>query len=44
MTLSMTLGMTIGACRTFWTMYGELLGVSVVAASVIGVRVWLALG
>lgn len=38
MTLSMTLGMTIGVRRTFWMMYGELLGVGLVAAaSVVGV-------
>ena len=38
MTLSMTLGMTIGVRRAFWMMYGELLGVGLVAAaSVIGV-------
>lgn len=37
MTLSLTLGMTIGVRRTFWMMYGELLGVGLVAAaSVIG--------
>lgn len=37
MTLSMTLGMTIGVRRAFWMMYGELLGVGLVAAaSVIG--------
>ncbi len=38
MTLSMSLGMTIGFRRTFWMMYGELLGVGLVAAaSVVGV-------
>lgn len=38
MTLSMSLGMTIGLRRTFWMMYGELFGVGLVAAaSVIGV-------
>jgi threonine/homoserine/homoserine lactone efflux protein len=38
MTLSMSLGMTIGFRRTFWMMYGELLGVALVAAaSVVGV-------
>lgn len=38
MTLSMTLGMTIGVRRAFWMMYGELLGVGLVAgASVVGV-------
>ncbi|PNU19914.1 threonine transporter RhtB [Geothermobacter hydrogeniphilus] len=37
MTLSLTLGMTIGVRRTFWMMYGELIGVGLVAgASVIG--------
>ncbi|ORJ61580.1 LysE family translocator [Geothermobacter hydrogeniphilus] len=37
MTLSLTLGMTIGVRRTFWMMYGELVGVGLVAgASVIG--------
>ena len=33
MTLAMTLGMTIGVHRTFWMMYGELLGVGLVAAA-----------
>ncbi len=28
MTLSLSLGMTIGLRRTFWMMYGELLGVA----------------
>lgn len=38
MTLSLSLGMTIGVRRTFWMMYGELLGVGLVAsASVVGV-------
>lgn len=38
MTLSMSLGMTIGLRRTLWMMYGELVGVGLVAtASVIGV-------
>ncbi|MCW9049779.1 MAG: LysE family translocator [Deltaproteobacteria bacterium] len=38
MTLSMSLGMTIGFRRTFWMMSGELLGVGLVAAaSIIGV-------
>lgn len=38
MTLSMTLGMSIGLRRTFWMMYGELVGVGLVAgSSVIGV-------
>ena len=38
MTLSMSLGMTIGFRRTFWMIYGELFGVGLVAAaSVVGV-------
>lgn len=38
MTLSMTLGMSIGLRRTFWMMWGELLGVAVVSiAAVAGV-------
>jgi len=38
MTLSMTMGMTIGVRRTLWMMSGELVGVGLVAAaSVIGV-------
>lgn len=38
MTLSMSLGMTIGVRRTFWMMSGELLGVGLVAAAaVVGV-------
>ena len=38
MTLSMTMGMTIGVRRTLWMMCGELIGVGLVAAaSVIGV-------
>jgi threonine/homoserine/homoserine lactone efflux protein len=38
MTLAMTLGMSIGISRTLWMMWGELLGVAVVAISaVIGV-------
>jgi len=38
MTLSMSLGMTIGLRHTLWMMYGELVGVGLVAtASVIGV-------
>lgn len=38
MTLSLTMGMTIGVRRTFWMMAGELLGVGLVAAAaVIGV-------
>lgn len=38
MTLSLTLGMAIGLRRTFWMMWGELLGVAVVSvAAVAGV-------
>ena len=38
MTLAMSLGITIGVRKTFWMMYGELLGVATVAiASVLGV-------
>lgn len=38
MTLAMTLGMSIGIRNTLWMMWGELIGVAVVAtASVIGV-------
>ena len=38
MTLSLSMGMTIGFRRTFWMMYGELVGFGLVAgASVIGV-------
>jgi homoserine/homoserine lactone efflux protein len=38
MTLSLSLGMTIGLRRTFWMMCGELLGVGLVAgASVLGI-------
>jgi len=38
MTLAMTLGMTIGVRRALWMMYGELLGVGLVAAAaVVGV-------
>lgn len=38
MTLAMTLGMSIGIRNTLWMMWGELLGVAIVAiASVIGV-------
>lgn len=38
MTLSMTLGMTIGVRRTLWMMWGELAGVALVSiAAVIGV-------
>ncbi|OUS26345.1 threonine transporter RhtB [Thalassotalea sp. 42_200_T64] len=38
MTLALTLGMSIGVRRTMWMMYGELLGVAVVAvAAVLGV-------
>lgn len=38
MTLAMTLGMSIGVRKTLWMMWGELLGVAVVAlAAVLGV-------
>lgn len=38
MTLAMTLGMTLGLKRTLWMMWGELLGVALVATlSVVGV-------
>jgi len=38
MTLALTMGMTIGVRRTFYMMWGELLGVALVAiASVVGV-------
>ena len=38
MTLAMTMGMTIGIRRTFWMMWGELIGVGVVSvAAVVGV-------
>ena len=38
MTLAMTLGMRIGIRRTLWMMYGELIGVAIVAtASAMGV-------
>jgi homoserine/homoserine lactone efflux protein len=38
MTLSLTLGMTIGLKKTFWMMWGELLGVALVSvAAVAGV-------
>ncbi len=38
MTLSMSLGMAIGVRRTFWMMWGELLGVGLVCiAAVVGV-------
>lgn len=38
MTLSMTLGMTVGVKRTLWMMWGELLGVGLVSiAAVVGV-------
>lgn len=38
MTLSLTLGMSIGVRRTFWMMWGELLGVALVSISaVVGV-------
>ena len=52
MPLSMALGMTIGFRRTFYMIWGELIGVGVVAvSSVIGVAaimfvlgLWLTLG
>lgn len=38
MTLAMTLGMALGVRRTFWMMWGELLGVGLVSiAAVVGV-------
>ncbi|MDZ7819749.1 MAG: hypothetical protein U5K55_14565 [Aliarcobacter sp.] len=38
MTLSLSMGMSIGLKKTFYMMYGELLGVGLVAtSSVIGV-------
>lgn len=38
MTLAMTMGMTIGVRRTFWMMWGELVGVGLVSvAAVVGV-------
>jgi len=38
MTLALTMGMTIGVRKTFWMMWGELIGVGVVAtAAVLGV-------
>ena len=38
MTLAMTLGMSIGISKTLWMMWGELLGVALVAISaVVGV-------
>ena len=38
MTLAMTLGMSQGVRRTFWMMWGEMLGVGLVAmAAVLGV-------
>lgn len=33
MTLSLTMGLTIGIKRTFWMMWGELVGVGIVAVS-----------
>jgi len=33
MTLSLTMGLTIGLRRTFWMMWGELVGVAIVAVS-----------
>lgn len=33
MTLSLTMGLTIGMKRTFWMMWGELVGVGIVAVS-----------
>ena len=33
MTLSLTMGLTIGLRRTFWMMWGELIGVGIVAVS-----------
>ncbi|WP_417841447.1 LysE family translocator [Terasakiella sp.] len=33
MTLSLTMGLTIGLRRTFWMMWGELVGVAIVAIS-----------
>ncbi|MCW8916866.1 MAG: LysE family translocator [Magnetovibrio sp.] len=33
MTLSLTMGLTIGLKRTFWMMWGELVGVGIVAVS-----------
>lgn len=43
MTLAMSLGITIGVRKTFWMMYGELLGVATVAiASVLGVATVMA--
>lgn len=35
MTLSLTLGMTLGLRRTFWMMWGELVGVALVAVSAV---------
>ncbi|MGB1262627.1 MAG: LysE family translocator [Cognaticolwellia sp.] len=43
MTLAMSLGITIGVRKTFWMMYGELLGVaSVAVASVLGIATIMA--
>lgn len=42
MTLAMSLGISIGVRKTFWMMYGELLGVATVAiAAVIGVATFM---
>jgi threonine/homoserine/homoserine lactone efflux protein len=42
MTLAMTLGMSLGVRRTLWMMWGELLGVALVAtAAVLGVAAFL---
>ena len=42
MTLALSLGMTLGVRRTLWMMYGELLGVGLVAAaSVVGVAAFM---
>ena len=35
MTLALTLGMSVGLRKTFWMMYGELLGVGLVAVSAV---------
>jgi len=35
MTLALTMGMTIGVRKTFWMMWGELIGVGVVAAAAV---------
>ena len=42
MTLAMTLGITIGVKRTLWMMFGELIGVGLIAAAaVLGVAALL---